>query len=640
MAEQPTKSAKSSLESSERCRQTRTSGTPNDQSKQLIPTRISAAYRGPVMTRAGLSLIASVAFLGFILAVLQNQLNFPALTFFFAEFSAAVLTLSTSWSQWFRRNWEMIALGNAFFVIIGITSVSIALGTLAGGVLGLLLLEVGSSAFLPWSPNWQRSLNGATIAGVVAFILIWPHGDPLLGLYCLTTLAGAVIAEVACSTLYNYRIQLEHYVQMIHEGRKALILEVRERGNVIARLRQTQEELVKKSEEALAATRAKSDFLSTMSHEIRTPMNSVLGMAELLGDADLKPRERRALEIIRQSGEMMLELMNSILDFARLETGRLPIVPKEFMLRAAVQRVIDTLTLAASEKSLELTAQFSAELPEWVIGDSLRLRQVLMNLVGNAIKFTSRGKITVTVAPASSAESNLYQFSVSDTGIGIPNDKLEMVFEPFTQVDSSNAREYGGSGLGLAIVENIVNEMGGEISVTSEVGRGSTFAFTVHFDPATDCKLTGQAAPLGAQQFQNLRRQLCLLVADDVAVNRALIRGLLGDLSCTIEEVDTGKGAFATFLDSKFDAILMDMQMPLQDGYEATIAIREWERANNAKPTPIIALTASVFDGDEARAISAGCDAHLNKPIKREDLLKVLNEQLAASSKSEGGRAE
>jgi signal transduction histidine kinase/ActR/RegA family two-component response regulator len=604
---------------------------------QTYPLWVSPAVRGPLMTRIGLVLIAAVALLGLMLSWLAHQLSTWGLLFFLGELLIALLTLSVSFSEWFVRNWEAFALGNAFAVIFGITLVSTALGTLAGGILGLLLLEVGSSAFLPWSPHRQLWLNAATIAGLAVFTVAWPRSDPVLPLYWLTILAGAVISQVACTTLYQYRSELEHHMQTVLEGRKALAAEVKEHENTIAELEQTQTELVQRSEEALAASRAKSEFLSTMSHEIRTPLNSVLGMAELLGDADLKADEHRYLEIIRHSGAMLLELINSILDLARLESGRLELIPREFALRRTIEEVLEAFTFAIREKSLEMVTQFAPGLPERVIGDSLRLRQVLMNLIGNAVKFTARGRVTVGVEQASGAQSQLFRFSVADTGTGIPPEKLALIFEPFTQADSSNTREYGGTGLGLAIVARLVKEMGGEITVASEVGKGSTFVFTVHLEAASSCGEPVSSSE--AKESPGLRRHLRLLVADDVAVNRVLIRALLQHLPYEIDEVESGSQAIEKVIASRYDAVLMDMQMPAQDGYEATSAIRKWEGEHGINHVPIIALTASALDNDVERARKAGCDAHLSKPFRREDLLRALDYHLASGTAPEDSKS-
>src|SRR5215467_1149297 len=597
------------------------------------PLWVSPAFRGPLMTRIGLVLIAAVASLGLILSWLAHQLSTWGLLFFLGELLIALLTLSVSFSEWFVSNWEAFALANAFAVIFGITLVSTALGTLAGGILGLLLLEVGSSAFLPWSPRRQLWLNAATIAGLAVFTVVWPRADPVLPLYWLTILAGAVISQVACTTLYQYRTELERHIQTVFDGRKALAAEVREHENTIAELEQTQTELMQRSEEALGASRAKSEFLSTMSHEIRTPLNSVLGMAELLDDADLKADERRYLEIIRHSGAMLLELINSILDLARLESGRLEIVPREFALRGAIEEVLEAFTFATREKSLELVTQFAPGLPERVIGDSLRLRQVLMNLVGNAVKFTTQGRVTVAVEPDSGSHSQLFRFSVADTGTGIAPDKLALIFEPFTQADSSNTREYGGTGLGLAIVARLLKEMGGEITVASEVGKGSTFVFTLKLETASPHDEPVSRSDSNA--YPRVDRRLRLLVADDVAVNRVLIRALLQHLPYEIDEVESGTRAVEKVMASQYDAVLMDMQMPAQDGYEATSAIRKWEREHGMSHVPIIALTASALDTDVERARKAGCDAHLSKPFRREDLLRALNYHLASGTDRE-----
>ena len=607
----------------------------------LIPTRMSPAVRGPAMTRIGLLLIALVAALGLTIGWVEHRMTTWGVLFFIGELLVALLTLLVSWTKYFIRNWSAIALINAFAVVLGITLVSIAYGNLAGGVLGLILLEVGSSAFLPWSPTRQFCLNALTLAGLAAFTLVGPRNDPLLALYWLTVLAGAVIGQVACTTLYRYRSELERHIHSVLRGRKALAFEVRQREKAIMELERTQKGLMLKTDEALAAARAKSEFLSTMSHEIRTPLNSVLGMAELLTDAHLKSEERRYLETIQRSGALLLRLINSILDLARLESGRFELVASEFALRTTIEEVLADFAVAAKEKSIQLVTQSASGLPEYVRGDSLRLRQVLINLIGNAIKFTNRGRITITVEPPSDSESNRFRVSVADTGIGIPQDKLALIFEPFTQADSSNAREFGGSGLGLAIVSRLVKEMGGEITVKSEIGKGSTFVFLVRLKPIDSYQEPKSQQPKlkpvvsSLNKYPHLNRRLHLLVADDVPVNRVLIRAQLGHEVWEIDEAQSGREAVGKAIGCRYDAVLMDMQRPALDGYEAASLISDWERQHGINRVPIIAISASVFETDVTRALKAGCDVHLSKPVTRENLLRVLDDQLAPTANYE-----
>jgi PAS domain S-box-containing protein len=531
----------------------------------------------------------------------------------------------------------------------------------------------------------------------------------------------------------------------------------------ITELKETQRELVAAREAALAASNAKSEFLSSMSHEIRTPMNAILGMADLLWETDLSHEQRRYLDTVISNGNALLDLINSILDLARVESGRLSLEAVEFDVGELAEKVVETLAIRAHEKGVELGVRLAPDLPETVIGDPLRLRQVLTNLVGNAIKFTEQGEVEVCVERAAGESSPAaLRFSVRDTGIGIPPDKLATIFSPFTQADSSTTRRFGGSGLGLTIVDRLVRLMGGRIDVESTCGRGSIFRFTAQFvEPAgqagaqsrpaprldgaqilvvddspmarsiarealerlgatvveassaaeglaslsrahqasrpfdvafIDCRMAasdglemaarmreaGDQTPavmmpesvelsatlarmkqLGLKRYllkpikmremsamaaavlsrapdveapartqssapEVLSHPLRILLADDSADNRALIRAYLKDTRCVIDEVEDGRAAFEQVKACHYDLVLMDIQMPVLDGYTAVRMIRRWEQDHAKLPTPIIALTASALDDEVRRAIEAGCDLHVSKPVKKATLLDSI----------------
>jgi two-component system sensor histidine kinase/response regulator len=550
-------------------------------------------------------------------------------------------------------------------------------------------------------------------------------------------------------------------------GRRILLTTMR---NITERKR-AEAELAKARDEALAASKSKSEFLSSMSHEIRTPMNAILGMADLLWETDLNAEQRRYLDTVIGNGNALLELINGILDLAKVESGRLSLEKVEFDVGDLTEKVADTLAVRAHAKGIELATRLVPGIPATLLGDPLRLRQILTNLIGNAIKFTDRGEVVVTVQtdPASNAPGSLL-FTVADTGIGIAADKLSTIFSVFTQADSSTTRKYGGSGLGLSIVERLVALMDGRVWAESEVGKGSTFYFTAQLGvpqasaqiirPLRDPDLSGVRAlvvddnaasravvaeilaskganvatadcaaaaldaleashrngtpvalmlidsrmpvmngfelaervnragaphpaivmmvssnghatklsqvremgvkhytikpikrrelfaaisdaladtapangraepprlvPAPAPQLRVVDRPLRILLADDSPDNRLLVRAFLRKTPYVLEETEDGQEAVQHFIAGIYDVVLMDIQMPVLDGYAAVRMIRNWERDNQRASTPIIALTASALDDAVRRAIDAGCDLHVSKPVKKSTLLAAI----------------
>jgi PAS domain S-box-containing protein len=390
-------------------------------------------------------------------------------------------------------------------------------------------------------------------------------------------------------------------------------------------------ELASSRDQALAASRAKSEFLSSMSHEIRTPMNAILGMADLMWESELSSEQRRYLDTVINNGNALLELINSILDLAKVESGRLSLETVDFDLRDLLGKVTDTLAVRADENAVELAVHIDQDVPSALVGDPLRLRQVLTNLVGNAIKFTERGAIVIRVRhdPHANGAGGLL-ISVTDSGIGIPPDKLSGLFKPFSQADSSITRKYGGTGLGLAIVDRLVRLMGGEVRVESEPGHGSTFSFTAQFQvSATPAEAHRDApAPAPARAIGGpdaiVHRPLRILLADDSADNRLLIRAYLRKTPYHLDEVEDGQKAIEQVFNGGYDLVLMDIQMPVMDGYTAVEKIREWEARTNRVHTPIIALTASALDEAVRHTREVGFDMHVSKPVKRATLLDAI----------------
>ena len=384
---------------------------------------------------------------------------------------------------------------------------------------------------------------------------------------------------------------------------------------------------------AESASRTKSDFLASMSHEIRTPMNSIMGIADLLAKTPLSPEQDKYVQIFRRSGDNLLNLINDILDLSKVEASQLELERTGFSLRDLLEKVTEMVAVRAHEKNLSLLYEIAPNVPTNLLGDPTRLQQVLLNLIGNAIKFTESGEVFLRVTSGEdSSIPTALRFTVSDSGIGIPDEKLVRVFERFTQADSSTTRRFGGSGLGLTISKRLVEAMGGRIWVESEVGKGSVFSFAVPFEIWTGATRradvpdgTGPELPLPA---------LRILLAEDSPDNCTIAVAYLEDTPYQIEIAETGAIACEMFMAGHYDLILMDRQMPVMDGLTATRTIRAWELANKRLPTPIIALTASALKGDREKCLGAGCTAFLTKPIKQEVLLQAIREHSTGTPQS------
>jgi len=495
-------------------------------------------------------------------------------------------------------------------------------------------LPSGSFKLLSTPPGWLREfLPGIETAPEVDLV----EHFPLLEAFLPEAEEAwqAVDKRRACSDLWSEvlasggEIHLQAWAFKI-TGRPFLLIEAadtlyRERQQVLQYAHETAlqyDTIARLNREVQRATQAKSDFLATMSHEIRTPMNAILGMADVLAETSLTTDQRRCVDIFQRAASNLLDLLNDVLDTSKIEAGQLVLETVAFELRDVVSQAVELAGVRAAAKGLRIEHEIMPTVPSWLSGDPTRLQQVLINLLGNSTKFTEKGRLVLRVAlnPDGRGPKSLI-FALSDTGIGIPKEQLPKIFESFAQADSSTTRRYGGTGLGLTICKRLVEAMGGRIWVESTVGVGSTFYFTAEFGVAAAAAAqSSTAAAVSATPAETLR----ILVADDSEDNRTVIREYLKKLPYVIDYVEDGASALERLQTGRYDLALMDVHMPLMDGYAAVRAFREYERDQNHQALPVLALTADAFKDAVDRSLAAGFTMHLAKPIRKSTLLEAI----------------
>jgi signal transduction histidine kinase/CheY-like chemotaxis protein/HPt (histidine-containing phosphotransfer) domain-containing protein len=562
--------------------------------ERLTQTRLAKALPKALAAAAGLFGTISLAFPEILPAVLTNgrftlaaqALNFTGGIFFLVGVAYFV-------SRYDRSRDTIYALSAFYCLLFAVAGLTFMFSKL-------------------WSPGWWLLHLARLGAYVIAFKYVSAN-------------SATEYLSLASSkeTLRRAKVRAEESKKELERVNKQLETSVRQ-ANLMAR-------------EAIVANQAKSEFLANMSHEIRTPMNAIIGFSQILAEEDLTNEQREHTNIICDSGKHLLELINDILDFSKIEAGKLDVEMAECSLKHLLARIESMMRPVALRKGLKFEIREDNGLPANICTDPDRLQQCLVNLVNNAIKFTEEGHVYMMLTLEGRDDQPCVRFDIEDTGIGIPQEKQAEVFESFTQADGSTTRKYEGSGLGLAITKQLTELLGGNLTVTSEEGKGSTFSLVI---PA-GVDVTRQAFldrdniahHVDSDKTQHTKFSGHVLVAEDVKTNQMLSRSLFNRMGLEVTIAEDGEEAVRKALAQGFDLIFMDIQMPNMNGYEATRVLRI-----KGVRTPIVALTANAMKGDDKKCIEAGCDDYLSKPIDRKELSEILGRYLPCSDSGKEGQ--
>ncbi len=495
------------------------------------------------------------------------------------------------------------------FILVGVSASGIAYSSVAWVYFGYI-----GSALVPMIIR-LFTIGGEiyySLSAITAFFL----GVMIMAAYRMNRASNDALAlsyknEDLIKSLTNTRNELEHLNTDLKD-------EIDYAKRIEGELKQARDRAEKMSQ-------AKGEFLANMSHEIRTPMNGVIGTLQLLEGTTLDASQREYVHVAHKSADALLAILNDILDLSKIEAGKLSLEDIPFDLRELVQELVVLHSLKAEQKGIELNSEINEQVPDVIVGDPTRVRQILVNLITNALKFTSEGEVSITMNIKEKTEDKvLLRIEVSDTGVGIPLDKQQKLFSAFTQADGSTTRKYGGTGLGLAIVRQLVEMMNGELGIDSDAGKGARFWFEIPMGISQEPLMT----PVSKPQTENKQLEGCVLLVEDNPVNEMVARKMLEKLGLDSITATNGQQALDLLESEQVDVVLMDCQMPEMDGFEATRHLREREKLADAAALPVIAMTANVMEGDRERCLQAGMDDYLGKPVRMDELESTLRRWL------------